>query len=241
MSKRNRSYRSLDTSPASKPKVESIKTVTTTSIPKKYELTDQIRVAYGRTFHRIRALHDFGSVRAGDFGGWIEKESNLSHAGICWVASEARVYGNAKIRDNALVTDSARVYGDAEVYDDARLYGYAKVYDQAKVYGKAQMADDGRVYGSGLLFGEAKVYGNGRIHGNGSACDHVRVFGGGHLFGHAAASENSQVYGHGRVYAHVKIAGDERVSNMRDIKRVVHGMIPQGRHAMGEARMDSVH
>lgn len=48
---------------------------------KKYELTDQTIDVDGRTLHRIKALRDFSDVLAGELGGWIEKEENLSHAG----------------------------------------------------------------------------------------------------------------------------------------------------------------
>lgn len=45
---------------------------------KKYELTDVTRKVGDRTLYQIRALKDFGEVKAGDLGGYIEKESNLS-------------------------------------------------------------------------------------------------------------------------------------------------------------------
>ena len=56
---------------------------------KKYEFTGETKTVFGRTLHRIRAILDFGDVKAGDIGGWVEKESNLSHEGDAWV------YGNA--------------------------------------------------------------------------------------------------------------------------------------------------
>lgn len=46
---------------------------------KKYELIDETQEWNGRILHRIRALADFGDVKAGELGGWIEKEENLSH------------------------------------------------------------------------------------------------------------------------------------------------------------------
>ena len=54
---------------------------------KKYEFTDETKEFFGRTLRRIRAVRDFGDVSAGEIGGWIEKEENLSHDG------DARVYG----------------------------------------------------------------------------------------------------------------------------------------------------
>lgn len=63
----------------------------------KYELTDETKKTCGITFRRIRALRNiprFG-VPAGDFGGWIERESNLSQSGDAWVYGNAKVYGDA--------------------------------------------------------------------------------------------------------------------------------------------------
>lgn len=59
---------------------------------KKYELTSETTTLLnGTVLHRIRALRDFGDVKAGDLGGFIEKESNLSHDGDAWVSGDARV------------------------------------------------------------------------------------------------------------------------------------------------------
>lgn len=41
---------------------------------KKYELTSQVVECKGLVLHRIRALKDFGYIKAGEFGGWIENE-----------------------------------------------------------------------------------------------------------------------------------------------------------------------
>lgn len=42
-------------------------------------------------FFRIRALRDFSNVKAGDVGGFVTSEKNLSHKGDCWVSGNARV------------------------------------------------------------------------------------------------------------------------------------------------------
>lgn len=58
---------------------------------KKYEFTGETKVIDDVTVHQIRALVDFSDVLAGDIGGWIEKEENLSHDGTAWVYDDARV------------------------------------------------------------------------------------------------------------------------------------------------------
>lgn len=39
---------------------------------KKYRLTEETKTAYGVELHRIEALRDFGNVKAGDKGGWVQ-------------------------------------------------------------------------------------------------------------------------------------------------------------------------
>lgn len=82
---------------------------------KKYELTSETKVVFGRTLHRIKALISFGNVEAGELGGWVEKEENLDHSDNAWVYDNARVCGNAEVYDNAEVYGNARVCGDAQV------------------------------------------------------------------------------------------------------------------------------
>ena len=85
---------------------------------KKYELVSDLTTdCDGKTLYRIRALTSFSDVKAGDLGGWIEKEHCLSQFGDAWVYDNARVSGNAK------VSGDARVSGDAEVYGDALVSG----------------------------------------------------------------------------------------------------------------------
>ena len=103
---------------------------------KKYELTNETIQVNNKTLYRIKALRDFGNVGKGDLGGWIEKETNLSQEGDCWVYDNARVYGNAIVYDNARVYDSAMVYDNARVYDNAIVYGYAIVYGNMNILGK---------------------------------------------------------------------------------------------------------
>lgn len=64
---------------------------------KKYELTDEILEVGGRVLHRINALRNFGNIKQGEIGGWIENEDNLSHCGDCWVYGNAEVYGDAEV------------------------------------------------------------------------------------------------------------------------------------------------
>ena len=108
----------------------------------KYKLleNDTIQMGNGATLYRIEALIDFGDVKAGDKGGYIEKEKNVSQYGNAWVSGNAQVYGNARVSGNAQVYGDARVYGDACVYDNAEVYGCARVYGDAGVSGTGRIS-----------------------------------------------------------------------------------------------------
>ena len=76
---------------------------------KKYELTTETKInAFGKKLFRIKALVSFGSVSAGEKGGWVEKEENLSQSGNAWVRDNAEVSGNAVVSGNA---DYATIHG----------------------------------------------------------------------------------------------------------------------------------
>ena len=105
---------------------------------KKYELTSETKFVFGRTVHRIRALVNFTlttgeEIKAGELGGWIEGENNLSQDGKAWVFGEARVFGEAQ------VFGEARVSGKAQVFGEARVFGKARVFDEARVSGEARV------------------------------------------------------------------------------------------------------
>lgn len=77
---------------------------------KKFELTSEFNLNFfGRKFFRIKALVNIEryGVKAGDLGGWVEKEDNLSQSGNAWVSSNAKVYGDA---DYAVIKGFGTVY-----------------------------------------------------------------------------------------------------------------------------------
>lgn len=121
---------------------------------KKYELLKDKKNTIkhnGRILHRIRALRDFNNIKAGELGGYIERERNLQHTGLCWVYDKAKVY------DDAIVCGNAQIYGYAEVCDGAIVCEDAQVHGHAKVYGCAY------VYGYADIYGYSKICGNDKI------------------------------------------------------------------------------
>ena len=118
---------------------------------KKYELTNETLEWRGRTLHRIRALRDFGNVKAGDLGGWVESERNLSYEGDCWLFDEAKAYDNSQLSGNACAS------------------GYTLLFDNSQLSGNA------RASGDTLLFDNACAYGNARLSGNARASSGARL------------------------------------------------------------------
>ena len=115
---------------------------------KKYEFTGETRALSSTTIlHRIRAVIDIPSagVNAGDIGGWIESDSNLSHRGDAWVDGNAWVCGDARVYGNALVCENARVSGNAWVCGSARVCGNAWVGGNAWVSGDAWVGGDAHI------------------------------------------------------------------------------------------------
>ncbi|MFZ8064866.1 hypothetical protein [Escherichia coli] len=91
---------------------------------------------------RIRALRDIPrhGVKAGDLGGWVEGEHNLSQDGDAWIAGDACVMGDARVYDNALVMDRASVYSGGRVYGDAVVSGILEIQNNVDVCGNAHVS-----------------------------------------------------------------------------------------------------
>lgn len=120
---------------------------------KKYEFTGETCLCAGRKLRRIRLLRDILSADAGDLGGWIETENNLSHAGDCWVKGEAKVF------DTAMVSDDAVVAGEAHVFECARVSGFSCVEAHAVVCDRAIVRDRAHVRGTACVCKDAVVEG----------------------------------------------------------------------------------
>ena len=107
---------------------------------KKYELLQNVtKQHHGVTLYTIKALRDFGDVKAGDIGGWVESEDNLSQYGKCWIYDEAIVYGKARVCNNATIRHNAEVHSSAKVSGNASVYDKAIVGHNAHVYGNANV------------------------------------------------------------------------------------------------------
>lgn len=133
----------------------------------KYALTGESKEFEGHTVYRIRALRNFGNVKAGTLGGWVSDDGAetlsdgglirrvfvdvLSHEGNCWIADDAIVIGKSiRVMDDALVCESAIIDGGA-VAGSSIVSGHARVDQCASVEGVS------RISGNAYITNEAAV------------------------------------------------------------------------------------
>lgn len=154
---------------------------------RKYELTDEtLTLNDTTTLHQIKALVDIPEsyIKAGDVGGFVETEDNLSHDGACWIFDDACVFGKAVVRNNAIICDGAFVHdnaiisGNATICDYACVSGSAYISGKALVCGKACVSGEAQVRDTAIVSERARVYGNACIYSNAWIHSGARISGG---------------------------------------------------------------
>lgn len=131
---------------------------------KKYVLTENRKVMddkYGskRTLIQVQAIKNFktssgSSVSAGQLGGWIERESNLSQRWNAWLDEESYAFDGSLIAENAYVEksslfDSVCIRGDSYIYE-------SKLFDSTIVTGQSEV-EKSQLYGQTVLGGYCSV------------------------------------------------------------------------------------
>ena len=164
---------------------------------KHFKLTEETKVnKAGVKLHRIMATRDSRHAKAGQLGGFIEKEENLD--------SEAWVDGYAEVWGEAFVYCFAYVGGLACVYGHARVYGYARVYGKAQIYGHACVGVDARVYDNAHVHEKAYVGGQAEVHEEAD------------VYGIAKVKGEAEVTGHARVFGWAEIGRRAFIEHLRD-------------------------
>lgn len=174
---------------------------------KKYELVKEDTKTFvdGNAIYRIRALKDFGDVKAGDLGGYIEKEENLSQEGNCWVYDNAKVFDNVQVFDNAKIYGEVRVFDNAKVYENAEIFGDGRIRGNAEVFGNAQVFDNVRIYDNAKIYGNSEVYGEAQIYGQAQVYGNVKVY------------DNAKIYDKAEIFTNIEIGGETEVKGNEKI------------------------
>ena len=157
----------------------------------KYEITGIPHKKYP-FLHRIRALQDIGDrVKAGDLGGFVESENNLSTeddtswlfddaiaAGDAFVDQDSRLFGNAVVCGSAYVSQGSALSAEARAEDSAYiraadLCGHARASGHSMILnspdtGKAPILSEscvvyGTVMGDVHVMGKTVILGEERV------------------------------------------------------------------------------
>lgn len=145
----------------------------------KYEITG---IAHEKHpfLHRIRALRDIGDrVKAGDLGGFVEREENLSFepGDDAWIFDDAiaagegcvdkgsRLFGDAIVCGNAYLTESGSMSAHARAEGDAYIRG-AALCGHARACGASTILNPPGETDLPILSEHCTVYGTvqGNVH-----------------------------------------------------------------------------
>lgn len=154
----------------------------------KYELDlKDTKKVEGKTLYRIVALKNFSDIKKSDKGGYIEKESNLSQNGNCWVYDNAYIFGNAEVYGNTKIYDKVIIKGNAKVFENTVIYDNAIICENATVCGNIWL------YDNVIIKGNAIIKGNVIIRGQAIVRDNAIIYGKIAIKGDAVISEHQRV------------------------------------------------
>ena len=131
-----------------------------TTSNQKYEITEISHEKYP-FFHRIRALRDVSAeVRAGDLGGFVESESNLSFEpdDTAWIFDDAIACNDAYVDKGAVLRGEAVVCDNAYISMGAVLSGHARAEDNAYIRG-AVLSTSARASGFSMILNDKDTMG----------------------------------------------------------------------------------
>lgn len=127
-------------------------------VQKKYKITNVSSALRSATLYHIVALRDIPEkmVKKGDIGGYVESEANLSHEGSCWISKGSRVFGNARVEEDAWVRKGSTVK------DEAILNGHANILDtivtgQVRLSGLSEIIRS-QILGNSVIEKHAIIY-----------------------------------------------------------------------------------
>ena len=149
----------------------------------KCRLTNETRVVDGMKLYRIQAIWDFGDVKKGDLGGFVDSADRIATRGECWVYDDAAVYAtdgevcsmsnNAKVKGHSTVVNSV-LKGNALIDGDVHFVESVGE-DNIRVEGRANVLSS-ELKDDALVTGDAEIE-RTRMSGNSVVGDHSKVVG----------------------------------------------------------------
>ncbi|MCE0824876.1 YdcK family protein [Buttiauxella sp. A2-C2_NF] len=198
---------------------------------------------------QVVALCDFSDVKAGQLGGWIENEDNLSQQGHCWIyGHESVVFGGSCVTEDAQIHGSSTLCHQAHVsgksfVEQSLISGECRIFDAARILNGSQViavrgltADDNKllqIYGNATINAsrvvhQAQVFGNALV--NNAFIEHRAE-----VFGHAILEGNDEnniwVCDCARVFDNARIIagrGDDQIPTIRYSSQVYGNALIKG-------------
>ena len=168
---------------------------------------------YEATVYRIQALRDIPEhgVKAGDAGGFVSNDSNLSQTDSCWIADDAEVLNQAAVMHNAFVGGNASVatspaawaspiylLNNARIIDNAVVRNYTSTPQRhMQISENAVISGNAYIENVGFILGSAKISDEVQLHGCQTIKDNVEIF------GHAVLYQGVEVLGKSKVSGNV--------------------------------------
>ena len=190
---------------------------------KKYELTDITMEFKGIKLYRIKALKNFSNVKAGDLGGWVSSEYNLSQYGNCWIYDNAICMNNSKMYDNSKIYDDSKMYDNSKMYDDSMMFEDSEMYDDSVMrddsvmYDNSKMYDNSRMYNNSVMYDDSVMYGSSEMrdhsvmYDNSTMHDSSKMYGSSMMFGNSEMHDNSVMYDNSEMWNDSKMYGNSEM------------------------------
>lgn len=190
----------------------------------KYKVDYEDKIKYGgRILYRIVALRDFSDVKAGDRGGYVQSERNLSQQGDCWI------YDEAMAMDNTLVAQNAKMYHSAKLWGSAKMTNFAEIHNKAQMFNKSFMGGHARIFGESMMYDCSKILDLAEMHGcscimnNASMyddssmydysimCGTAEMHGGSEMHDKSSMFDNARIHGNTKLYGIVHLSGNTEI------------------------------
>jgi carbonic anhydrase/acetyltransferase-like protein (isoleucine patch superfamily) len=198
---------------------------------------------------QVEALCDFSDVKAGQTGGWVESESNLSQQGNCWIYGiDCVVFGGSSVEDDAQIHGESTLCHQAHisgksVVEHSFISGECRIYDAARIVNGSQViavrgltADNDKllqIYGNATVNAsrvvhQAQIFGNAVV--NNAFIEHrAEVFGQAILEGND--ENNIWVCDCARIFDNARIIagrGDDQIPTIRYSSQVYGNALIEG-------------
>ena len=162
---------------------------------RKYEMTNITMEYEERTLYRIRALKDFSDVKAGDLGGWVETEYNLSQEGNCWIYDEAKCMDNARMYHNSAMYNNSVMCDFSEMHGCSEMHNYSAMYDNSRMYNCSAMYHNSRMYNDSKMYNYSTMFDNSAMYNNAVMLDNSKMFENSRMYRNSRLKNKENLYG----------------------------------------------